>query len=379
MTKRRKRSIFQTTLYLGDERFFPRFMNKGNQMISLKNPKGAMRVAGTMALAGVLSATSLVALGAQTAGASKTYTIAFNVGVTSDPFFLTMRAGATAEAKKLGVNLEWQGNVNYYSPATQLPFLQSALASKPDALIFAPTDTKALEPITNQFVAAGVPVFNVDSGNANQKNIVSWITGNNVQGGQAAADALAKAMNYSASGTYNVVIGVSSVTTSTDAARLAGFKAEIKAKYPKIVLKNVFATNSVSATAISDINQALSANPGATGTASGLSGIFAIDGTDAAGAVAALTAKGKLGKVALVGYDAYATSVSQLGKGGFSALIAQQPYLEGQLAVKAAVSYLKNGKSASAAGIMHLNTLANKVLTATTSASVLKKYTYRTK
>src|SRR5713101_6587827 len=42
-------------------------------------------------------------------GGGKNLTIGFVPGIASDPFFLAMRLGAEAEAKKLGVKLLWQG------------------------------------------------------------------------------------------------------------------------------------------------------------------------------------------------------------------------------------------------------------------------------
>jgi hypothetical protein len=58
----------------------------------------------------------------------------------------------------------------------------------------------------------------------------------------------------------------------------------------------------------------------------------------------------------------------------FAALIAQQPVVEGQLAVAAVVRYLRAGRSA--AGIARTVVLPNIVLTAATPASVLARYTY---
>ncbi len=339
------------------------------------------RVLRGLAAASAVASTSFVALGTMSsnASASKPITIAFSVGDTGDPFFQTMYLGAAAEATKLHVNLNFQGNPALYSPATQLPYLDQILAEKPSALVVAPTDTKALESVVGEFVARKIPVLNVDSGDANQSNITSWITGNNIQGGAQAAIGLAKAMGYKKSGYYNVVVGVSSLTTSTDAARLKGFKTEIAKKYPKMHILDVFQSESVSATSTSDFNDVLSSHPGKPGTKGGVSGIFAIDGTNATGAAAALAGHNLVGKVKLIGYDAYATNVQQLYNaktnphGAFTALIAQQPYLEGQLAVKYAVEAVRHQTK----GIPKLDTLPNILLTGNTPKATLAKYTYQ--
>ena len=133
---------------------------------------------------------------------------------------------------------------------------------------------------------------------------------------------MAAAMHYKAGQTYQVVVGASSATTTTNTARLQGFKAEIAAKYPGIQIVSEEYSESQPAVANTNVNNWLTKYPN-------LKGIFAIDGTNATGAAAALQSRGLVGKIALVGYDAYSTNVALLQKHVFAALIAQQPYLEG--------------------------------------------------
>jgi ABC-type sugar transport system substrate-binding protein len=241
------------------------------------------------------------------------------------------------------------------------------LAGHPSALIISPTDPSALQPAVNQAIGQGIPVVNVDTHVNDLSKVLSFVTGNNQQGGAAAADAMAAAMHYTAGQTYQVVAGASSATSTTDTARLAGFKAEIAAKYPGIQIVSEEYSQSQAAIANTNVNNWLTKYPH-------LKGIFAIDGTNATGASAALQSRGLVGKIALVGYDAYATNVALLQKGVFAALIAQQPGLEGKMAVEDVVKYLRSGKSM--AGIPHLVTLPNIVLTPSTPASVLAQYTY---
>jgi len=279
-----------------------------------------------------------------------------------------MKAGASAEAKKLGMNLVWQGNPSVYSSATQIPIVQTLLATSPSALVLAPTDTKALQSLVGQYVAKKIPVFNVDSGDANQGNITSWVTGNNVQGGQAAADALASAMGYAknctAASKCVVAIGVSSITTSTDAARLQGFSAEVKKKFPNIKTLNPIVSNSQPAVATSGFKQDLAANK--------VSGIFAIDGTDLQGAASAIVSTGSKG-VKVVGYDAYATTIASMKAGKISAIISQQPALEGKDIIDAVYAKLTHKGM-----IAHLTTLANIVLTPSNCAKLCATYVYKT-
>ena len=80
---------------------------------------------------------------ATSASAATKYTFVLIPGLTTDPFYITMHYGAIQEAKKLGVTLNWVGATTW-SLELQVPVVKSVLASKPNALLIAPTDDVAL-------------------------------------------------------------------------------------------------------------------------------------------------------------------------------------------------------------------------------------------
>ncbi|MDQ1609297.1 MAG: ribose transport system substrate-binding protein [Microbacteriaceae bacterium] len=340
-----------------------------NRTASRAGIKRLITVGSVVAIAalGLTACSSTSASSTPNSGSSKKLTIAFVVGASSDPFFQAMKVGAQDEANALGVNLVFQGNATTYSPATQIPIVNQVLALKPSGLALAPTDPVALQNSVTQAVNAGIPVVNVDSKVNDQSKVISFITGDNAQGGSVAADTLAKAIGYQAGGTYQVVVGLTSATATTNVDRLNGFKAEIAAKYPGIDIVATGYSQSNPTTANTNINNWLTTYPK-------LSGIFAIDGTNATGAAAALQAKGLTGKVALIGYDAYKTNVDLIGTGVFTALVAQDPAAEGKDAVDTLVKYIKAGNKAD--GIKKSVTLPNIVLDRSTSAADLTKFTY---
>ena len=104
----------------------------------------------------------LVACGSN-ASSGKELTIGFVPGIASDPFFLAMRLGAEAEAKKLGVRLLWQGAANEYSPQSEIPFVDAMLAQHVDGLALVPTDPDALQPSVSKAQALHIPVATVDT------------------------------------------------------------------------------------------------------------------------------------------------------------------------------------------------------------------------
>lgn len=326
----------------------------------------SLRKLSTAALAlGVVGALITGAVVAPANAAAK-YKIAFVMGAESDPFFQAMKVGAEAAAKANNVELIWQGDPSEYSPATQIPVVDAVLAQKPNALVLIPTDPTALQPSVAKAKALGIPVINVDTRVGDLKDVLSFITGDNADGGAKAADALAKAIGWKKGGKYEVVVGLTSATATTNVARLDGFSKRILRNYPGIKIVDKAYSQSQPAKANTNVSNWLTKYPG-------LDGIFAIDGTNAAGAASALQAKGLAGKVALVGYDAYKTNVDLIAKGVFTALVAQDPAAEAKLAIEYAVKYLDTKKKT---GIKSAVVIPNVVLSASTSAADLAKYTY---
>jgi ribose transport system substrate-binding protein len=292
-------------------------------------------------------------------------TIAFVMGAESDPFFQAMKLGAEEEAAALGVNLIWQGDPANYSPETQIPIVDAVLAQQPDGLVLIPTDPTALQASVAKAVAAGIVVANVDTRVGDLSDVLIFITGDNEDGGAKAAEAIANAIGYTEGESYQVVIGLTSATATTNVARKEGFEATIAANYPGIEIVDVAYSESNPEKAATNVNNWLTKYPD-------LDGIFAIDGTNASGAAAALESKSLVGQVALVGYDAYPDNVAKIKAGIFTALIAQDPAAEARLAIRTLVDYLRNGTSPTAAEVV----IPNVTLDANTSEADLVKYTY---
>ena len=310
-------------------------------------------------------AVAALALGATGCAAEKKLSIAFVMGAESDPFFQAMKVGATEEAAAQGVDLIWQGDPSEYNVATQVPIVDNVLAQSPSGLVLIPTDPNGLQASADKAVDAGVALALVDTTVSDASRAVITITGDNADGGAKAADAIAAAIGYTDGETYEVVVGLTSATATTNVGRLEGFKARVASDYPGIVIKDVAYSASNPQTANSNVNNWLTKYPN-------LKGIFAIDGTNASGAAAALQAKDLVGKIALVGYDAYPANVDLLKQGVFTALIAQDPAEEARLAIKTLVEYIKNGTAAAEHDVV----IPNVTLDGNTSDDDFAKYTY---
>ncbi|MBX9778330.1 MAG: sugar ABC transporter substrate-binding protein [Xanthobacteraceae bacterium] len=112
--------------------------------------------------------------------------------------------------------------------AQQTSLAEEALRSKPDAVVFTPTDPKALVPIVSKFTAAGIPVVNVNDRLAGG-NAAAYVGSDDRAIARATAQALFKAMN--GSGTVIILEGPPKVASSM--ARIQGFNDALK-EFPNV-------------------------------------------------------------------------------------------------------------------------------------------------
>ena len=252
-------------------------------------------------------------------------------GTKADEFYITMACGARAEASQLGVNLDVTGPEKF-DAGQQVPIVNSVTAKKPDAVLIAPTDTKALIPPMTQMKSAGIKIVEVDTTVDDDSLAVSAISTDNLGGGTLAAQTLVKLVGGKGS---VLVINVNPGISTTD-ARAKGFDDEIR-KSSGITALPVQYTNDEPAKAASIVSATLSAHPD-------LAGIFATNVLTAEGAATGLRAAGKQSQVKIVGFDAGPQQIQDLKSGVVQALVAQDPYGIGQKGVQTAVDAL-DGKS----------------------------------
>jgi ribose transport system substrate-binding protein len=257
-----------------------------------------------------------------------------------------MGCGAKFEAKKLGYNITVEGPADFSAPE-QIPIVNSVTATKPAGVMIAPTDEKALIKPMQQMKSAGIKVVQVDTHVSNNAIASASISSNNTQGGKLAADALAKLIHDKGS----VVVMNEQAGVSTTMARIQGFTKEIK-KYKNIKVLPTQYTGDSPAPAAQKINALYSANPD-------LAGVFATNVLVAEGVDTGLKQTGASGKVKIVGYDADPEQISDLKKNVVQALVAQEPYLEGEDGVLQAVNAIKGRKTTSTLTGLKVLTLSN--------------------
>lgn len=282
-------------------------------------PVIAAAAAGAVSLGLVLSACS----SGDPGGSEGEVKIAFVPGIASDPFFRAMEIAAKDEAKKLGIELIWQGASDEYSPESQLPFVDSALTQGVDALVLVPTDADALQPSVDKAASMDIPVVTVDTTVSDTSTLVSHITGDNHDGGERAAEEMSSQLD----GDGKVLVISASPTNTTGTQRVEGFQDAVDSEYDGLNVLPVQYAYSEPAKATTILNTTLLEH-------SDLEGVFAVDGTSCTGAAAALRSAKATDDVNLICYDAYSNQVQDLEEGVVSALIAQDPAEEARLALQ---------------------------------------------
>jgi ribose transport system substrate-binding protein len=249
-------------------------------------------------------------------------------GVKGDEFYITMNCGAQAEAKKLGASLNFQGP-NEFSADQQTPIVNAVAAKQPDAVLVAPTDTKAMYAPIKQLADGGSKVVLVDTTLENADLAVSQIASDNEGGGREAASTLAKLIGGSGK---VFVVNVKPGISTTD-LRAKGFEEGAKEANLDYIGQQYSQDDPAKAASI--VKSILARNPD-------LKGIFATNLFSAEGAASGLKEAGKLGDVKIVGFDAGPKQVEDLKDGLVQALIAQRPAQIGSLGVQQAMAALED-------------------------------------
>jgi ribose transport system substrate-binding protein len=263
--------------------------------------------------------------GSGSSSAKKSYKMTLIAGVKGDEFYITMNCGAKAKAKELGVELDFQGPQEF-DAAQQTPIVNAVAAKKPDAVLIAPTDTKALYAPIKQLADNGTKIVLVDTTLEQPDMAVSEIASDNEAGGAEAARALAELIGGSGK---VFVINVKPGISTTD-AREKGFVTGAKEAGLEYVGREY--SNDKPETAAAKVKAALQKD-------SDLKGIFGTNLFSAEGAASGVREAGA--DVKIVGFDAGPKQVKDLEDGTVQALIAQKPADIGSQGVEQAFNALE--------------------------------------
>ena len=269
--------------------------------------------------------------GASSSSAGKTYKMVMIPGTAGDEFYFTTGLGAKAKAKELGIDLEIQLPAKF-DPADQVPILQAAILKKPDAILIAPTDSKALAAPIKQAVDAGIKVIAFDTTLDDPSSLTSYVSTDNVQAGEAIGTVLSGLIGDKGKSLF---ISVSPGVSTTD-AWIKGYTTVMSGK-PNVTQLPVQYSDNEETKAAQLITGTLQANPD-------LAGAFLGNLVSTRGSISGLKQAGKLGQIRTVAFDATPSEVADLKAGSIDAIVSVPAGEEGSIAVETAFKAL-NGET----------------------------------
>jgi len=253
-------------------------------------------------------------------------TVGLSLSTLNNPFFVDLRDGAQAAAKKMNVNLVVLDAQN--DSAREASQIEDLIQKKVAVIAINPTDSDAIVPTIKKINAARIPVITVDRG-ANGGVVAAHIASDNVAGGKMAAQYVAKRLK--GKGSVVMLEGIAGTSAARDRGK--GFRDGLKA-YPGIKLVAVQTADFDRAKGLSVMENILQAQKK-------IDAVFAQNDEMALGAIQAIAAAKREKEMFVVGFDAIGDALAAIKAGTMAATIAQQPKEMGRLAVENAVRIVK--------------------------------------
>ncbi|MEA3308906.1 MAG: ribose ABC transporter substrate-binding protein RbsB [Chloroflexota bacterium] len=272
-----------------------------------------------------LSLVTPESLGVTIEAGSGEFTLGLSLSTLNNPFFVTLRDGAQAQADELGAKLVVVDSQD--DAAKEAANMEDLIQQGVDAILVNPTDSDAIVPSIQKANAAGIYVFTIDRG-ANGGEVIAHIASDNVAGGEMAAEFLCEAIG----GSGNVVELQGIAGTSAARDRGQGFNDYMSANCAGAEIVAQQTANFNRAEGLSVFENILQAQPE-------IAAVFAHNDEMILGAIEAAKAANREG-IVFVGFDAVDDAVAAVEAGELAATVAQQPDQIGSIGVDTAVKFL---------------------------------------
>lgn len=262
---------------------------------------------------------------ADKAAAAAGDTVGLAVSTQNNPFFVTLKEGAEAEAQKLGLKLVVVDAAD--DSGKQAAGVDDLLQQQVKVLLINPTDSEAAAASVNRAAQAGVPVVSIDR-SVQGADVAAHIASDNVAGGKMAADFIVSKLPEG--GEMVELEGIPGSSAARE--RGQGFHEVMdKQQAIKIVAKQPADFDRTKGLTV--MENILQSHPN-------IKAVFAHNDEMALGAVKALEAANKK-DVIVVGFDATDDAQAAVKTGSMAATIAQKPAKIGELGVNTAQKIIK--------------------------------------
>lgn len=260
------------------------------------------------------------------AGSSGKTRIAVIPKGTTHEFWKTVHAGAAKASREDDFDIVWKGPLKEDDLKAQIELVQSFIAQKVSGIVLAPLSDRALVNPVKAAKAAGIPVVVFDSALQGEEHD-AFVATDNLAAGKLAAQEMLKRLD----GKGKVVVLRYQEGSASTMERERGFLDAIR-KNPgiEVVSDNQYG-GATTETAFSTSESLLSARQAATG---GVDGVFTPNESTTFGMLLALRKANLAGKLKFIGFDASDKLVEGVKQGHLDAIVLQNPFKIGYLAVK---------------------------------------------
>jgi ribose transport system substrate-binding protein len=245
------------------------------------------------------------------------------------PFWRAVHAGAVAAGNELGVKILWSAPPSETDFTRQTNILDDLINQRVKGIALAPTNEESLVPIVERAWQEHIPVAIFDSGIGTEKYL-TYISTDNYRGGALAADRMGATLSKQGA---VAMIGAAPGTVST-MERENGFRETIARKYPTLQIVGFQYS-------ISDPSQCLAAAEDILTQNPDLSAMFCSNGSGTECAVQAAKSHGVAGRLKIIGFNSSPELIAGIDAGTIDALVLQDSFQMGYLAVKALAGQLR--------------------------------------
>jgi fructose transport system substrate-binding protein len=254
----------------------------------------------------------------------------------TNPFFVTMKAGAQKAADDGGAQLLTAAGTGDGDNASQVAALNKMVVAGARTVLITPSDTQAIVPAIQSARAKGVQIIALDSTTDPKSAVNAIFATNNLRAGYLIGQ-YAKA----AFGKKRAVIALLDLAPglSVGLARHNGFLKGFGLADDDVRIVCTQDTNGEQELGRQAMTQCLKRNPT-------INLVYTINEPAAAGAYEAVAAAGKQRQVSIVSIDGGCSGVLGVQAGHFAATAQQYPLRMASLGVEAGLRYAKTGKKA---------------------------------
>jgi fructose transport system substrate-binding protein len=317
----------------------------------------------TLALLVLVGGTAAIVAAASATTESKTATIKVGL-ITKDvtnPFFVKMKQGARAQAKKLGAQLKYAAGKSSSDNASQIAAIENMTTQGVKGILITVADAKAENPAIAKARKAGVLVIALDSPTTPKNATDALFATNNFNAG-------VRIGKYARAATKGKTVTIAMLDehagSSVGALRHNGFLKGFGIKSSSTLIACVGNGQGQTAPSQTAMENCLQKNPN-------INVVYTINEPSAAGAWTALKNAGKKQSgVTVVSVDGGCQGVRNVKAGIIDATSQQYPLKMASLGVAAVVRYAKTGKKVHGYTDTGVNLIAKKALAGVTSKSV---------